>query len=301
MIKIIKGLAIYQGGGSVKIGFIGAGKVGFSLGRYFCEHGLNVVGYYSRNPQSALQAAEFTGTMNFNDIESIVEACDTLFLTVPDGAIKKLWDYIDKLSIKNKIICHCSGLISSSVFSNIDNHGAHGYSIHPLLGISDKLNSYKELSCAYFTIEGSPHRMNEMEMLLKHLGNPVKIISPENKVVYHSAAVFASNLMVALAEMSIFLLKSCGFDEQGASLALNNLMICNMSNIVRQGPVEALTGPIERCDIDTVSQHLSCLNGENRKLYILLSRKLIDIAKRKNPNISYAQLETMMEEMMNDE
>jgi predicted dinucleotide-binding enzyme len=46
----------------MKIGFIGAGKVGFSLGKYFCEHGLDVIGYFSRNPQSALQAAEFTGT-----------------------------------------------------------------------------------------------------------------------------------------------------------------------------------------------------------------------------------------------
>ncbi len=285
----------------MKIGFIGAGKVGFSLGKYFCEHGLDVIGYFSRNPQSALQAAKFTGTMCFNDIEGIVEASDTLFLTVPDGTIKELWDYIDKLSIKNKIICHCSGLVSSSIFSNIDNHHAYGYSIHPLLGISDKLNSYEQLSHAFFTIEGSQGRLNEMQTMLMNLGNSVQIISPENKSVYHCAAVFASNLMVALAQVSIDLLKGCGFDEKNACSALNTLMLENMKNIVRQGTVEALTGPIERCDIKTVKRHLSCLNGEDREIYILLSNKLIEIAKRKKPNYSYIQLENMIGEMIKSE
>lgn len=285
----------------MKIGFIGAGKVGFSLGKYFCEHGLDVIGYFSRNPQSALQAAEFTGTMCFNDIEGIVEASDTLFLTVPDGTIKELWDYIDKLSIKNKIICHCSGSASSSIFSNIDNHHAYGYSIHPLLGISDKLNSFEQLSHAFFTIEGSQGRLNEMRTMLMNLGNYVQIISSENKSVYHSAAVFASNLMVALAQTSIDLLKGCGFDEKNASSALNTLMLENMKNIVRQGAIEALTGPIERCDIETVKRHLLCLNGEDREIYILLSKKLVEIAKRKKPNCNYIELENMIGEMIKSE
>ena len=279
----------------MKIGFIGAGKVGFSLGKYFCEHQLNVIGYYSRSSQSASQAAEFTGTLCFDNIESIVEASDTLFLTVPDGAINELWNVINGLSIENKIICHCSGSLSSAVFSDIDKHHAYGYSIHPLYAISDKLNSYKELPNALFTLEGSAGRF-EMLLLLEGLGNSVQIITADNKAVYHSAAVFVSNFMVALAETGIDLLKSCGFDEENASLALNPLMIGNIRNIVTKGTTQALTGPIERCDIDTIKQHLSCLNGTERQLYILLSRKLINIAKRKNPNYSYAELELLIGE-----
>ena len=280
----------------MKIGFIGAGKVGFSLGKYFCEHQLNVIGYYSRSLQSASQAAEFTGTLCFDNIESIVKASDTLFLTVPDGAINELWDVINGLSIENKIICHCSGSLSSAVFSDIDNHHAYGYSIHPLYAISDKLNSYMELSNALFTLEGSAGRLNEMLLLLEGLGNSVQIITADNKAVYHSAAVFVSNFMVALAETGIDLLKSCGFDEENASLALNPLMIGNIQNIVSSGTIQALTGPIERCDIKTIKQHLSCLNGTDKQLYILLSRKLINIAERKNPDYSYTELEMLMGE-----
>lgn len=30
----------------MNIGFIGAGRVGFSLGKYFSENGINISGYY---------------------------------------------------------------------------------------------------------------------------------------------------------------------------------------------------------------------------------------------------------------
>lgn len=280
----------------MNIGFIGAGKAGFTLGRYFCEHGLNVTGYYSRNLQSAIQAAEFTNTMYFNDIESVVEASDTLFLTVPDGAVKEIWDYIRMLSIKNKIICHCSGSLSSAVFSEIDNHQSYGYSIHPIFAISDKLNSYKEISGAFFTLEGSEGRLHDMEIMLKKLGNPVQVISSEYKTIYHSAAVFVSNFMVSLAETGIDLLVDCGFDRDLALSALAPLMEGNIKNIINKGTVKSLTGPVERCDIKTVEGHLSCLKDNDRELYVLLSEKLTEIAKRKNPERNYAELEKMIGE-----
>ena len=40
-----------------KIGFLGAGKVGTTLGRYFAEHSVEVAGYYSRSISSASEAA----------------------------------------------------------------------------------------------------------------------------------------------------------------------------------------------------------------------------------------------------
>jgi predicted short-subunit dehydrogenase-like oxidoreductase (DUF2520 family) len=280
----------------MRIGFIGAGKVGHSLGRYFCEHQLDVMGYYSRTRQSALEAANFTGTMLFEDIESIVEASDTLFLTVPDGAIKEVWDYIVKLSIKNKIICHCSGSLSSEIFEGIEAKGAFGYSVHPLYALSDKLNSYKDLQKAFFTVEGSEGRMDDIVSLIKDLGNEVQIISPENKIKYHCAAVFVSNFVVALAQTGIDLLKECGFDEANAGIALGPLMAGNMENIVRQGPVKALTGPVERSDSATVEQHLGALSQKDLELYKLLSQKLLSIAKRKNPGYDYRKLDMIIEE-----
>lgn len=100
----------------MKVGFIGAGKVGFSLGKYLKSHGVDVVGYYSKTPESAKSAADFTETKVYVTIADIVRDSDTLFVTVPDGQICMVWDCIKNLDIKNKNICHCSGSISSAVF-----------------------------------------------------------------------------------------------------------------------------------------------------------------------------------------
>ena len=95
----------------MKAGFIGAGKVGFSLGKYLAENGIDVTGYYSRSADSAIKASEFTGTRYYKDLTDIIEDSDTLFITAPDGAITEVWEYIRNLPIKNKNICHCSGSI----------------------------------------------------------------------------------------------------------------------------------------------------------------------------------------------
>ena len=49
----------------MQIGFIGAGKVGVSLGKYFREKGLEVGGYYSLSEESARWAAAFTETKQY--------------------------------------------------------------------------------------------------------------------------------------------------------------------------------------------------------------------------------------------
>ena len=46
----------------MKTGFIGAGKVGCSLGRYFVLNGLSVSGFFDVDEESARTAAEFVGT-----------------------------------------------------------------------------------------------------------------------------------------------------------------------------------------------------------------------------------------------
>ena len=44
----------------MRIGIIGAGRMGFTLGKHFVLGGLDVAGYYSRSSESAGAAAEFT-------------------------------------------------------------------------------------------------------------------------------------------------------------------------------------------------------------------------------------------------
>lgn len=66
-------------GDRMKIGFLGAGKVGFSLGKWFVQGGIPVTGYHSRHRESAQEAAAWTGTRCFPTAEALVTASDAIF------------------------------------------------------------------------------------------------------------------------------------------------------------------------------------------------------------------------------
>lgn len=281
----------------MRTGIIGAGKVGCSLGKYFKSQGLEVTGYYDEKESLAKEAATFTATDCFGDLESIVKESDTLFLTVPDGRITTVWNQIKDMPLTGKFICHCSGALSAGeAFPGIDECGAFGYSVHPLFAVSDKYHSYRELTQAYFVIEGEKKHREEIAGFFYELGNEVRFLRPEDKVKYHCAAAVCSNHVVALMEAAFTLMGECGFDEESARGALAPIMLGNMRHIAEGGTVKSLTGPVERADKETVLKHLACLDEEQRELYRLLSGILVSIGERKNPERDYSELRAILGE-----
>lgn len=279
-------------------GIIGAGKVGCSLGKYFVLHGLSLSGFFDADKKAAETAADFAGTDFEEKLEDLVRKSDALFLTVPDGRITSVWDQVKELPIEGKFICHCSGALSAKdAFPGIADRGAFGYSIHPLFAVSDRFHSYKELSNAYFTIEGDRRHLEDVKDFFASFGNPVRLIGAEDKVKYHCAAAICSNQVIALIEESLMLLGECGFDEDSALAALRPLIAGNVNKVLENGCVNSLTGPVERGDAQTVRKHLSCLSDSDRKLYALLSGKLLTVAARKNPGRDYGELKALLSEV----
>ncbi|MCD8301353.1 MAG: DUF2520 domain-containing protein, partial [Clostridiales bacterium] len=262
----------------------------FSMGKYLTWRGMTVTGYYSRSPESANEAAGFTGTNMYTDIGCLVTDSDAVFITVPDGAIADVWEEIRGLPIQGKIMIHCSGSLSSTVFSGIEDAGGFAYSIHPLLAVNDKYSSYDMLAKAFFTIEGSPEHLDDLKKMFEGFGNHVEIINAEDKTLYHAAAAAASNLAVGLVAMSEEMLMRCGFGSQSAHEALSPLIMGNMVNIVEAGTRAALTGPVERNDAGTVGQHLKVLSGDEATVYRLLSAEIVKLAEEKYPERDYTKL-----------
>ena len=278
-------------------GIIGAGKVGCSLGKYFVLHGLSLSGFFDVDIQAARTAADFAGTDFEEKPEDLVSKSDALFLTVPDGLITTVWNQIRELPIEGKYICHCSGALSAAdAFPGIAERGAFGYSVHPLFAVSNRFDSYKELSHAYFTIEGDERHLGDVQARFASFGNPVRLIRAEDKVKYHCAAAICSNQVIALVQESIDLLSDCGFDQESALAALRPLIAGNVHKVLERGCAESLTGPVERGDSRTLHKHMDCLNEKDRMLYALLSEKLLAVAKRKNPDRDYYETASLLAE-----
>lgn len=312
---------------NMKIGFIGAGKVGTSLGKYLKQQSLNynyedgkchvekiqvdIIGYYSQSIESAKWAGDFTESKCYEDMGCLIKECDLIFITVPDSIIDAVVDKIIELDLSEDVLskkcfCHCSGAENSSVFTSLREKGAYGCSLHPLCAVSSKEFGYIALKDACFTVEGNEKYLVELYKIIKGCGNQIEEIKPEMKVQYHMAAVFASNLVVGLYKEATELLTSCGLSEEFAKTALSPLFVNNAQKIAKDGVVEALTGPVERGDVSTIEKHLKTMGcadekvvfGEKdriREIYRLLSKSLISIATEKNPARDYEAVDNVLD------
>lgn len=267
----------------MKLGFIGAGKVGTTLAKYLAPHH-TIIGFASRSYKSTEEAARFTESRAFEHPEDLIPLCDTVFITVPDGQIESVWQEIleTDINLQGKNVAHCSGALSSEVFSGRKERGVFGYSVHPLFAVPSKTETYQELHKAFFAVEGDSDHLAEMVALIADEGNVVQVIDATEKVRYHAAAVLASNQVIALYQRACDELARCGFTPENAEKALAPLFLGNAEHVAQDGVVASLTGPAERGDMATIQKHLDCLDGSTREVYALLNDTLLEIAKRKH-------------------
>lgn len=282
----------------MKISFIGAGRAACSIGKYLSllkdKADVQITGYYSLLADDAKWAADFTDSVFYESIEDVIAASDTIILSTPDGAIKKVWEELPKEHISGKMICHLSGSLSSDVFSGIEKYGAYPISIHPLVAFSDKESVYHQLNQVSFTLEGHPFAVRKWRTVFEKTGNAVIEITKEMKPLYHAAASMLSNHVVAVLETGYQILERCGFSEEEARSFSSVLVKNNVENVIKDGAVNALTGPIERGDMGTVNKHLSVLNEKEQEIYKACGKELISISKKKNPQQDYSGLENLL-------
>ena len=278
----------------MRIGFIGAGRVGFTLGKYMKEHGAEVTGYYSRTSEHAEEAARFTDTEVYDDPDKLIKDSDYIYLTVSDNAIEPLFRELDaKYDLTGKTFCHTSGAMSSKAFAD-SKHEVYGYSVHPNFAVSDKLTSYLNFQNAFITIEGSHQHLGEIVEFYRDIGLHVGVISAESKPKYHAASVFASNFVCGIYGTAIRLLTECGFSDESAHMALKGLFLGNATGVAERGPVAQLTGPAERCDTKTINKHLEVLSDQDAESYKLLTSETLTLAKEKNVDRDYSELERLL-------
>ncbi|MCR4435530.1 MAG: DUF2520 domain-containing protein [Clostridiales bacterium] len=259
----------------MKIGFIGAGKVGTAFGRYLKENRVEVLGYFSRSASSAKKAALFTDTLCLS-LGELVAGCEYIFITTPDDAIASVWNQIKDFNIEDKKIFHMSGSLSSHIFCGIEDCRAYGYSLHPLFPFSHP-EVFKELQNAFFTIEG--RNLNLIQDFLDAAKIKHFPIQGENKAKYHAAAVFASNYIVCLAEISKEILIQCGMPRE-LEKSIYPLLAGAVNNIANYGIDRALTGPIVRGDTGTVKKHLEALT-DYQDLYRSLGKVAVSLSYKR--------------------
>jgi predicted short-subunit dehydrogenase-like oxidoreductase (DUF2520 family) len=127
--------------------------------------------------------------------------------------------------------------------------------------------------------------------LARDIGARPRHVDDSKRALYHAAAVFASNFVIAAVYEGTRLLEASGWPRAEAERALIPLVEGVVANLRKQGTVGALTGPIRRGDVDTVKRHLAALDSLSApsaqsatspqvgKTYRMLGQIALEIAK----------------------
>jgi predicted short-subunit dehydrogenase-like oxidoreductase (DUF2520 family) len=203
-----------------------------------------------------------------------------VLLAVPDGAITPL---ASELSAEGAltpahVVLHLSGLLDRRVLAPLAPGGSALGSFHPLQAISDPSSAAERLAGAYAAVEGDERALAAGEGLARSLRMVAVRIPGGAKPAYHAGAVFAANYVTALAGVAARLAVSAGIAPEVAR-ALYLPLIRGAAANLDAGPAAALTGPIRRGDVATVTAHLAALSGEDRELYRLLGREVLRLAE----------------------
>ncbi|CAH2214572.1 Rossmann-like and DUF2520 domain-containing protein [Tepidibacter aestuarii] len=245
----------------MKICFIGAGKVGTAFGLYLSRKGFDVIGYYSKNFESAKKASYLTKSTPYESLSDMIKISDIIFITTNDDSIESA---VNKLSQENilkegQIIVHMSGSHSSSILNSIEKFGCYIYSMHPLQSFANVEKSVEKLENTVFTIEGSIEKIDVLESILEKTENKYFKIDSNSKNIYHAGACVISNYLVTLMDFGLSFFDSIGIDEKDAFEAVYPLIEGTIENIKNLGCKNALTGPLARGDINTIENHLNSI------------------------------------------
>lgn len=241
-----------------RLGFIGAGTTGSALACCLAQAGYPVVAVASRTAASAERlAARVDGCRAVADAQAVADAADLVFITTPDDAIAGVAAQV--CWRPGAWVVHTSGAESLDVLQPARRAGAAVGSIHPLQTFADYGHAVAAMPGSTFALEGEGALLDCLRKMVAALGGRAVELRPQDKALYHAAAVLVSNYVVTLADMAARLWQRFGEEPDVAAQALLPLLQGTVDNLRRLGLPDALTGPIARGDLGTVERHLEAL------------------------------------------
>ncbi len=213
-------------------------------------------------------------------------SADIILLTVADNAIEQTCtDVVRAGACKQcEVLAHCAGALGSDILYEAKQAGCAIGSTHPLQTFPTVEAAIDRMPGTWWFTEGEPLAVERLNGLVAAVGGIARTIASGQKALYHAAAVFASNYLIAVTDMALAAANQAGIERNEMWKALEPLVNATVSNIGSIGTVGALTGPIARGDVNTINRHLSELRNCDSALldeYRAIGKWTIGIAIKK--------------------
>lgn len=260
---------------------IGAGRVGTAVAVLLERAGHRVVAVSGRGP-SRDRAARYLPEAPFLEPADAARAGELVFVAVPDDLIAPTTRTLaaDGAFRAGQYVAHLSGALGLDVLEPARAAGARRLGIHPLQTFPDVVHAIDRIpGCPVaVTADDDDGYLVAERVADDLLGDPFRL-DDALRPLYHAAAVFASNYLVAVSATAARLFAAAGIEDPVGSM--RPLQQATLDNVGDLGPAKALTGPAARGDAGTVERNLEALRehaGDAVESYVALARVAVELA-----------------------
>lgn len=264
----------------MNIGLIGCGKVGITL-CYFLKKHNRIVGVYDIDKKYEKKALRLLHIKKNTSFQELCKASEILFFATPDDQILKAYKKAQPFIKAKKYVFHFSGLLPSHTFPkkrNMYRASVHPFATFPQILIPPARKKY------ILFIEGDREAHDVARKIFPQKYFILKKINRKDKAMYHLTGVFSSNLLIGLLSATYELTKKLHWSKKGFYEVVVPLIEETLCNVKKFKLKNALSGPIERGDVEVIKKHVKALKKDRNllKIYKAISFVILEnIAKEK--------------------
>ena len=262
------------------VALIGPGRAGTTIALGLLEQGWTVTAVAGRAPDatSTASAAAILATRTAL-VSEVGRGAGLVVVATPDRAIEQAAETAEPSIEPGALVIHLAGSRGLDAFDGLlaRRTGIRVGALHPLQTFPSTTVGLERLEGSWAAIAGDP----EVAEVAKYLGLRTFELPDTERTRYHTAAVVASNHLVALLGQVERLAASCGVPFE----AFGPLVLGSVQNAFQLGPDQALTGPVERGDLSTVERHLRELDPAERDAYRALAREAARLTGRRDTGL----------------
>lgn len=265
------------------IAVVGAGRVGTALAILLREAGHRIVAVAggSGTPD---RAARYLPGVPVRDAAGAARDAGVVLIGTPDAQIAPACEAMSRAGAlgEGQTVAHLSGATGLDALASARSAGAETLCVHPLQTCPDVESGLRRIPGSAFAITAASDDACTLgEQLARDAGGTPFRLADDAKPIYHAAAVFASNYLIAITALAEELERSADVpDPLGALMPLQR---ATLDNVAMLGPGSALTGPALRGDAGTVERNLAALAKHAPHAiasYVALADLTLDLAQR---------------------
>lgn len=280
----------------MNIAIVGAGTVGTAIAVRWMRAG-HVIVAVTGGESTAARVTRWLPDVAVTEIPDAVVGAEVVAVAVPDRAIEGVAIAVAERIETGTVVAHLSGALGLQVLDPVARAGGVPLAIHPL-------QTFPDIEAAIAALDGTSIAVTADEeagwrvgdALAADLGGRPFRLADEHRAVYHAAAVFASNYLVAVSGAAATFFEAAGVPDPLA--AMRPLQEATLANIHRLGPRDALTGPAVRGDAETIDRNLAAIATSAPHLvaaYVALCRLALAVAQERLAPADRAHVEEVLD------